>query len=113
VKLVIDHFGHPQQGGVNCDGFQTVLRAVDKGRTWVKISAGYRLESPQVAQDCAEALLANAGPERLLWGSDWPFAAYEDSVRYEDTIAAFRQWVPDANVRRIIGGETALRLYFT
>jgi predicted TIM-barrel fold metal-dependent hydrolase len=34
-------------------------------------------------------------------------------VRYEDTIAAFRQWVPDANVRRIIGGETALRLYFT
>jgi predicted TIM-barrel fold metal-dependent hydrolase len=113
VKLVIDHFGHPQQGGVNCDGFQAVLRAVDKGRTWVKISAGYRLESPQVAQDCAEALLANAGPERLLWGSDWPFAAYEDSVRYEDTIAAFRQWVPDANVRRIIGGETALRLYFT
>jgi predicted TIM-barrel fold metal-dependent hydrolase len=113
VKLVIDHFGHPQKGGANCPGFQAVLRAIDNGRTWVKLSAGYRLESPQVAQDCARALLAHAGPERLLWGSDWPFAAFEDRMRYEDAIASFRQWVPDAAARRIIGGETALRLYFS
>jgi predicted TIM-barrel fold metal-dependent hydrolase len=113
VKLVIDHFGHPQRGGAACEGFQAMMRAVDNGRTWVKLSAGYRLESRQVAQDCARALLAHAGPERLLWGSDWPFAAFEISMRYEDAIASFRQWVPDPNVRRIIGGETALRLYFT
>lgn len=113
VKLVIDHFGNPQQGGANCPGFQAVLRAIDNGRTWVKLSAGYRLESPQVAQDCAQALLSHAGPERLLWGSDWPFAAFEESVRYEDTIARFKEWVPDARARRIISGETALRLYFT
>jgi predicted TIM-barrel fold metal-dependent hydrolase len=85
----------------------------DNGRTWVKLSAGYRLESPQIAQDCARALLAHAGPERLLWGSDWPFAAFENSMRYEYAIAHFKQWVPDANMRRIIGGETAFRLYFT
>lgn len=114
VKLVIDHFGHPQRGkGAACEGFQAMMRAVDNGRTWVKLSAGYRLESPQVAQDCARALLAHAGPERLLWGSDWPFAAFEDSMRYEYAIASFRQWVPDANMRRIISGETAFRLYFT
>jgi predicted TIM-barrel fold metal-dependent hydrolase len=113
VKLVIDHFGHPQKGGVNCPGFQDVLRAVENGRTWVKLSAGYRLESPQVAQDCARALLSNYGPERLLWGSDWPFAGFESSMRYEHAIASFRQWIPDANVRRTISGETALRLYFS
>jgi predicted TIM-barrel fold metal-dependent hydrolase len=113
VKLVIDHFGHPQKGGVNCPGFQAVMRAIDQGRTWVKLSAGYRLESPQVAQDCARALLAHAGPERLLWGSDWPFAAFEDRMRYEHAIASFTQWVPDPAVRRRISGETALRLYFT
>lgn len=112
VKLVIDHFGHPQQGGVSCEGFQGVLRAIDNGRTWVKLSAGYRLQSPQVAQDCARALLAAAGPERLLWGSDWPFAAFEDTMRYEHAIESFRSWVPDAAQRRIIGGETALKLYF-
>ncbi|HYC47891.1 MAG TPA: amidohydrolase family protein [Burkholderiales bacterium] len=113
VKLVIDHFGHPTRGqGAASAGFQALLRAIDNGRTWVKLSAGYRLESQQVAQDCARALLAHAGPERLLWGSDWPFAAFEDTMRYEDAIAHFRQWIPDAQARRIIGGETAFRLYF-
>jgi len=112
VKLVIDHFGHPQKGGAACEGFKAVMRAIDNGRTWVKLSAGYRLESQQVAQDCARALLAHAGPERLLWGSDWPFAAFEDKMRYETAIANFKQWIPDPNARRIIGGETALKLYF-
>jgi predicted TIM-barrel fold metal-dependent hydrolase len=45
-------------------------------------------------------------------GGDWPFAAFEDSMRYEHAISSFRQWVPDANMRRIISGETAFRLYF-
>lgn len=112
VKLVVDHFGHPQRGGAACEGFQAMLHAIDNGRTWVKLSAGYRLASQQVAQDCARALLAHAGPERLLWGSDWPFPAFEDSMRYELAMAHFEQWVPDATARRIIGGETALRLYF-
>lgn len=113
VKLVIDHFGHPQRGGAASEGFQAVLRAVGNGRTWVKLSAGYRLESPQVARECARALLTDAGPERLLWGSDWPFAAFEDSMRYESAIASFKEWIPDAATRRVISGETALRLYFT
>jgi len=42
-----------------------------------------------------------------------PFAAFETKVRYSDTIAALKRWVPDAAVRRIIGGETALKFYFT
>jgi predicted TIM-barrel fold metal-dependent hydrolase len=113
VKLVIDHFGHPTRGeGAASRGFQAVLRAVDAGRTWVKLSGGYRLESPDVARDCARALLARAGPERLLWGSNWPFAAFEHSMRYEQAIAAFKDWVPDGNSRRTIGGETAMKLYF-
>ena len=114
VKIVIDHLGHPQGGkGVACEGFQAVLRAVERGRTWVKLSAGYRMESPEVAEACAHELVKHCGPERLLWGSDWPFAAFENKVHYSDTLAAFKRWVPDATVRRIIGGETAFRLYFT
>jgi hypothetical protein len=33
-------------------------------------------------------------------------------MRYEEAIAAFKDWVPDADTRRIIGGDTALKLYF-
>ena len=34
-------------------------------------------------------------------------------VKYADTIAALAEWVPDPAVRRKIGGETPLRLYFS
>jgi predicted TIM-barrel fold metal-dependent hydrolase len=61
----------------------------------------------------ASELVRVAGGERLVWGSDWPFAAYESKVTYADTIAALRHWVPNARLRRQIGGETPLRLYFT
>ena len=112
-KLVIDHFGRPTAGlGTACPGFQRVLKSVETGRTWVKLSAGYRLKTPQTAIDCAQQLLKHAGPERLLWGSDWPFAAFEDKVTYADTVAAFKAWVPDAAARARIGGETAFKLFF-
>ena len=112
-KLVIDHFGRPTAGlGSACPGFRRVLKSVETGRTWVKLSAGYRLKTPQMAIDCAQELLKVAGPERLLWGSDWPFAAFEGKVSYADTIAAFKTWVPDAAARARIGGETAFKLFF-
>lgn len=114
ARLVIDHFGRPDPAhGIRCAGFQAILRAVERGRTWVKLSAGFRLPSEQAAIDYAAELLKFAGPERLLWGSDWPFAAFESSMRYEQAIAGFARWVPDPVARRIIGAETPLRLYFS
>jgi predicted TIM-barrel fold metal-dependent hydrolase len=113
VNLVIDHMGHPDpEAGVNCPGFQAMLAAIERGRTWVKLSAGFRAKSPAAAQANAKALIAVAGGERLLWGSDWPFAAFEDRVTYADTIAALEDWVPDAALRRQITGDTPMRLYF-
>ena len=76
-------------------GFQAVLRAVERGRTWVKLSAGFRLPSEQAALDCAAELLKSAGPERLLWGSDWPFAAFESSMNYQQAVDGLARWVPD------------------
>jgi len=89
-----------------------VLRSVERGNTWVKLSAGYRQASPEAAKELARALLKSAGPERLLWGSDWPFAAFEDKVSYADTIRDFFEWIPDSGARRKIGGETAFKFYF-
>jgi len=89
-----------------------VLAAVEQGRTWVKLSAGFRQADPAAPQALAAQLLRIAGPERLLWGSDWPFAAFEDRVTYAGTLAALESWVPDAAARRRITGETPLRFYF-
>jgi predicted TIM-barrel fold metal-dependent hydrolase len=124
VKIVIDHFSHPTPAdGVNCPGLHAVLRSVDKGRTWVKLSAGYRLtwaamglpkrdpESKLFAHTIAKLLLKNAGAERLVWGSDCPFVGYESAVSFQDTLDDFADWVPDAATRRKLS-DTALKLYF-
>jgi predicted TIM-barrel fold metal-dependent hydrolase len=113
AKAVIDHFGYPDPKlGLNCPTFQTVLRAVDNGRTWVKLSAAYRIGREAVLPYAAK-LLEVAGPERLVWGSDAPFASFEGKVTYQQTIDDFPKWVPDPAQRRIIGCETPMKLYFS
>ncbi|MEJ8572998.1 amidohydrolase family protein [Microbaculum marinum] len=115
ARLVIDHmagfFDDPE--GVNGEGFKAVLAAVERGNTWVKMSCRFRFAPPETADPYAEALLRVAGPERLMWGSDWPFADFEGRVTYGDVLADLKHLVPDLAVRRKITGETPLRFYFT
>ena len=125
AKIVIDHFGHPDpQEGINCAGFQAVLRSVERGRTWVKLSAPFRLTwaapgqsqrdlgSVTLAREAAHCLLQNAGAERLVWGSDCPFVGHESSVSFADTLDEYSGWFPDTRTRRKLS-DTALKLYFS
>jgi predicted TIM-barrel fold metal-dependent hydrolase len=125
VKIVIDHFGHPtHELGASCPGFQAMLRSVEKGRTWVKLSAAFRLtwsqtglpaRDPQtltLGRQLADSLIRNAGPERLVWGSDCPFVGYERAVSYQDTLDELGTWATDAQTRRRLS-DTALKLYFS
>jgi predicted TIM-barrel fold metal-dependent hydrolase len=113
VKLVIDHFGMPDPAlGVQCSGFQALLRSIEKGRTWVKVSGGYRV-GRELAVECGETLLRTVGPDRLMWASDCPFAGHENQFSYQDTIDAVRAWVPPGAARDRIFGLNALALYFS
>ncbi len=111
VPLVVDHFGvpsrDPAERGVGTDA---LLRAIGTGRTWVKISAGFRLPF-EIATETTDQLLAEAGPERLLWGSDAPFVNHEADMTYADTLDLYRRLVPDPATRAAID-RTALALFF-
>lgn len=111
VRIVVDHLGRPEpRAGVNSEGFKRLLRSIETGRTWVKMSGGYRL-GPQ-SKDYARELMRSAGPDRLVWASDCPFVGHEGKFAYKATIDWLDDAVPDAEARRKIFGETALKLYF-
>nr|WP_047166054.1 amidohydrolase family protein [Sphingomonas sp. Y57] len=112
VRVVVDHFGVPgRDKGAQGEGMDALLRAIDRGGTWVKISAGFRMAF-ETARDCTARLLAGAGAERLIWGSDAPFVNHEGSVDYAAALALYHRLVPDAPTRHAID-RTALDLYFT
>jgi len=112
VKTVIDHFGNADPAlGVNCPAFQSVLRSLDTGRTWVKLSGAYRVTRERV-RDSARELLKVAGPERLVWGSDAPFAGFESTESYQRTLDDLFEWVPNPQDRRKILSDTPLSLFF-
>jgi predicted TIM-barrel fold metal-dependent hydrolase len=112
VKLVVDHFGRPDpKHGVACTGFEMMLRLMQNGRTWVKVSAGYRL-GKEAAAAYGRELLRHAGPERLLWASDCPFVGHESQVKYQETIDDVLAWLPAGAAREKVFAANALALYF-
>jgi predicted TIM-barrel fold metal-dependent hydrolase len=110
VKIVVDHFGaRDNQSGENSEVFAVILAAVRKGRTWVKLSGPYLSEKLD-HRAMAARLLAEGGPGRLLWGSDWPFVKIGGRLAYPQTVEWLRDWIPDAEVRRQIDAN-AIELY--
>jgi 2-pyrone-4,6-dicarboxylate lactonase len=79
VPIVIDHMGHNRPSDPAGDAGRTeLLRLLEGGDTWVKISGAYRIDEhapdyPHAAA-FAKALLQKA-PDRAVYGSDWPHVA--------------------------------------
>jgi predicted TIM-barrel fold metal-dependent hydrolase len=112
ARVVVDHLGMIDTDlGADDPGFRAILDAVDRGRTWVKLSGRFRFADPARADAAARALVEAAGWERLLWASDWPFVGHGGGVTYADTLADLARWVPDPAMRHAIGAHTPARLY--
>ncbi|MBI2716025.1 MAG: amidohydrolase family protein [Rhizobiales bacterium] len=73
VDSVIDHFGLIAPGA-DTPSSRALLRLLEGGKTWVKISGAYRItinwRDPRIGP-LARTLCA-ANPQRIVWGSDWP-----------------------------------------
>ena len=111
VKIVLDHIGRPDPvEGVDSEGFKAMVRSVELGRTWVKLSAAYRL-GPQ-ARGQAQELCRRVGYDKMLWASDCPFVGAESEVSYQSTIDWLSETIGDAAARAKVFGENALAFYF-
>lgn len=76
VPLVIDHFGFlDPRAGPGDATFSGLLRLLEGGTVWLKLSAPYRLGAgvhPYPDLQPVVATLFAHRPDRLLWATDWP-----------------------------------------
>ena len=115
--VVLDHFGaFDATQGLAQPAFTTILRMLDTGRVWVKLSAPMRStreEFPYAGmKPFAQALVRHA-PERMLWGSDWPHVQLNDRLMPNDgdLLDLFAEWIPDQATRWKILQQNPLPLY--
>ena len=117
VPMSIAHFAYqPATAGVKAPGFQALLELVRGGNCWVKISGANRVSRGDLAPyddvaPMAHALI-EAGPRRIMWGTDWPHPnKYVVNPNDGDLVDAFADWVPDAAKRHEILVDTPAQFY--
>jgi D-galactarolactone isomerase len=114
--LVIDHVGKFLEP-VTTDhpGFRTILRLLENGRTWVKLSAPYEVSktgAPAYADVGALAkALVQAAPDRMLWASNWPHPGAAPPPDDAGLLDLLLDWAPDERTRHKILVDNPARLY--
>lgn len=101
VPVVLDHFARIPTTPLAYDRSLTVLRRMlERGRTWVKLSAPYHaardMALPLTVYPELTRILARTAPERILWGSDWPHPSEAAHPPDDATIfTMLRSWMND------------------
>ena len=116
-RFVIDHTGKYLEPVSPADeSFRSLLRLVDSGRCWVKLSAPYETSKTggpkyEDVGRLAKALVKHA-PDRMLWASNWPHPSARQNLPDDaDLIELLLDWAPDENTRRKILSDNPAELY--
>lgn len=110
IAVVFDHFGNP---GTDEAAIEATFAAVEAlaARRFVgaKLSGPYRLGGTD-RRDLAARWLDAVGPANLVWGSDWPWTAFEQRNDYRRLRDDLARWVGAALAPAILW-DNAARLY--
>ena len=114
MRVVIDHCLKPQiRDNAFDDWAEGIARIADETGAYCKLS-GLVTESSTdwTAEDLrpyAAHVIESFGPDRVMWGSDWPVVNLVSD--YESWHAIAIDFVPDPADREKVFGETAARFY--
>jgi D-galactarolactone isomerase len=116
VPLVIDHNGKfLEPVATDHPAFQTLLRLLGGGNTWVKLSAPYETsrEGPPHYADVGKLAraLVRANPERCVWASNWPHPGREPRPDSAALLDLLLEWADDDATRRRILVDNPAALY--
>ena len=116
-KFVVDHNGkfmEPVSPGSN--EFRSLLKLVETGRCWVKLSAPYETSKTgapkyEDVSKLARALVKHA-PERMLWATNWPHPSVPvGSIDDQDMLNLLADWAPKEADRQKILVDNPAELY--
>lgn len=116
VDIVFGHLGYLRPPlAVENEGFQALLRLLDAGRCWVKLTGPMRISGGEMpypdVTPIARALVERV-PERLVWGSDWPHVKISKQMPNDgDLVDLLAGWIPDSDRRRQILVDNPDTLY--
>jgi predicted TIM-barrel fold metal-dependent hydrolase len=116
-NIVLDHFASiPAAGGVDQPAVKAVLRMLDTGRVWLKLSGPMRCtlgDFPYAPVTALAQAFVKHAPQRMLWGSDWPHVNLNDRKMPNDgdLLDLLAEWVPDETLRNRILVQNANELY--
>jgi 2-pyrone-4,6-dicarboxylate lactonase len=103
-NFTVAHFGMWRgQSATESPGFKRFLELLTQGerRCWVKLTGPYRIGIPPLFEDAvpvAHALL-KAAPDRIIWGSDYPFLSHAHLANLRGLFSLIPTWAPDAATR--------------
>jgi L-fuconolactonase len=80
LPIVLDHCAFPTLDGARIHRGSPLLKLVTVPNVTVKVSSHVLLEvaSPGAPSELIDDLLSEFGPDRVMWGSDWPQTALPD-----------------------------------
>lgn len=115
-RIVIDHVGKfLEPVPVDHPAFRCLLRLVESGRVWVKLSAPYEVskKGPPRYDDVGRLAkaLVKAAPERMLWASNWPHPSVKERPDDAALLDLLLDWVPDEQARKRILVDNPAELY--
>jgi 2-pyrone-4,6-dicarboxylate lactonase len=117
APVVIDHMGRIDIAeGLNGGAFRRLLRLLDRGNVWVKLSGSDRItKHPHSYEETLpfSRALATHAPERIVWGTDWPHPNHKpgevpNDGQLTDLIAEI---APDARTRQRMLVENPTKLF--
>ena len=119
VPIVLGHLGYPKSGArqwTRHPAFADMLRLIDKGRCWIKLTGPYRItdtaDVPYDDVDAAAHALVAAAPQRLVWGTDWPHVMKKKRMANDGDMAdLMERWIPDAKTRARVLVDNPAELY--
>ena len=119
TTVVIDHIGKFQQPvSVDHPSFKALLRLVEGGACYVKLSAPYEStwsDYPYMEDSGAVAkALIKAAPDRMLWASNWPHLGVPAPAEKPDDsllLDTLLHWTDDEAIRNKILRDNPARLY--